>query len=160
MTAIARTLAILVALLSVGVAGCNRRAWTTVDSWYAPPGPGVPDVSSLQHVPREWVWEVLPEHRDEAVAQLASTNARELLPDVAARFTGMRWTGAGARRPFLLRAVVLSRPGSFTVSVNGDELFVHFGCLGHRPVPMVRQPIVALLERAPATVFVTASMAE
>lgn len=160
MTVITRAAAILAVLLSLGVAGCNRQAWTTVDSWYAPPGPGVPDVSSLQHVPREWVWEVLPEHRDEAVTQLASSSARELLAEVAARFTGIRWTGASARKPFLLRAVVLSRPGSFMVSVIGDELFAHFDCLGHLPVPMTRQPIVALLEREPAAVFVTASMAE
>jgi len=67
----------------------------------------------------------------------------------------------GRTAPYLVRALVLNEAtGGFSLYLDGDDLCVFHGSLGHSPVPMTRHPVVVYLERPPKRVLVDVSMAE
>jgi hypothetical protein len=141
------------------MAGCgvtaDRRAFTSVDSWYSPPS------SSIDFTPldKEWFAPVEDAHQMEAQAALADVSARRVTADEAARLVGRPLAAGG--ECVLLRAVVLFEgTGGFDVGVSGRAVHVHHGCLGRRPAPMGRKALIAVLPAVPETVFVSCSMAE
>jgi hypothetical protein len=157
----------LLALLAHATSSCgltlfstSHGAWTSKDSWYADLPEGV----------SSWNWPSLDRARIHEVIESREAKAEELLQDVsivplsskeAAEFIGEELPGAPGTQPYLTRAVYLNRAtGGFSVSILDDQLRVHHGSLGRRAVPMKRQALVLQLEREPAEVFVTCSMAE
>jgi len=104
------------------------------------------------------------------VVESKQAKAEELLEDVsiveltdeqAAEFIGEPLPEAPGTKPYLTRGVYLARgTGSFSVTIYEGQLVVHHGSLGSGGYRMGRQALVLQLERAPAEVFVTCSMAK
>jgi hypothetical protein len=155
-----RTLSSLAALVLI-LCGCGgRRAWTTEDSWYRPRPAGTPAAIS-DRVDAARVYEVVETWHAEAEALLAEIPILEITDQQAAEFAGQELTDAPGTRPYLVRGVYLNRgTGGWSIRIAGDELVVHHGSLGRSAVPMKRQALILQLERAPAQVYVTCSMAE
>jgi hypothetical protein len=153
---------LLVACVLLGgiLIGCSsqRRAWTTEDSWYNPPSSGTP-VWTWPHLDRERLHEVVETKEAEAEQLLDDVAVVELTSDEASEFIGEVLPEVPGTKPYLTRGLYLGR-GSFSVHVFEDQLAVTHGSLGRRALPMKRQALVLQLERAPAEVFVTCSMAE
>ena len=157
----------LLVLLFLAVGGCglglfssSRPAWTSKDSWYA----DLPeDVSS-------WSWPSLDHARIHEVIEPREAKAEELLEEVAivpltreeaTEFLGEELSDVPGAEPYLTRGIYLNRAtGSFSVYILEDQLRIHHRSLGRRAVPMKRQALVLQLERKPAEVYVTCSMAE
>jgi hypothetical protein len=147
--------------LSGALVGCiSRRAWTTEDPWYNPPPQGAL-VGEGQRLDRARIHEVVESRHAEAEELLEDVSIVELTDEQAAAFVGQALPKAAGTKPYLTRAVYLARgTGSFSVTVYEDRLAVHHGSLGSGGYPMGRQALVLQLERAPAEVFVTCSMAK
>jgi hypothetical protein len=148
-------------VLSGTLVGCiPRRAWTTEDSWYNPPSQGAL-VGQGQGLDRARIHEVVEPRQAEAEELLADISIVELTDEQAAGFIGQELPEAAGTKPYLTRAVYLARgTGSFSVTIYEDQLTVHHGSLGSGGYHMGRQALVLQLERAPAEVFVTCSMAK
>jgi hypothetical protein len=154
--------ALLTCIVLAGtLVGCtSRRAWNTEDPWYNPPSQGVL-VGDGQRLDRARIHEVIESRHAEAEERLEDVSIVELSDEQAAAFIGQALPEAAGTKPYLARAVYLARAtGSFSVTVYEDRLVVHHGSLGSGGYPMSRQALVLQLERAPAEVFVTCSMAE
>jgi hypothetical protein len=147
--------------LSGALVGCiSRRAWTTEDSWYNPPSQGAL-VGQGQTLDRARMHEVVESRHAEAEELLEDVSIGELSDEQAAGFIGQELPEAAGTKPYLTRGVYLARgTGSFSVTVYEDRLVVHHGSLGSGGYPMSRQTLVLQLERIPAEVFVTCSMAK
>lgn len=148
-------------LLSGTLIGCvSRRAWTTEDSWYNPP-PTEALVGQGQRLDRARIHEVLESKQAEVEELLEDVSVVELTDEQAVEFVGQELPEVAGTKPYLTRGVYLAREtGSFPVTVYEDQLVVHHGSLGSGGYPMGRQALVLQLERAPAEVFVTCSMAK
>jgi hypothetical protein len=148
-------------VLSGTLVGCiSRRAWTTEDSWHNPPSQGAL-VGEGQRLDRARIHEVVESKQTEAEELLEDVSIVELTDEQAAGFVGQALPAAAGTKPYLARAVYLARAtGSFSVIVYEDQLVVHHGSLGSGGYRMGRQALVLQLERAPAEVFVTCSMAK
>jgi hypothetical protein len=147
--------------LSGTLIGCiPRRAWTTEDSWYNPPSQGAL-VGQGQTLDRARIHEVAESRQAEAEELLEDVSIVEISDEQAAGFIGQALPEVAGTKPYLSRAVYLARgTGSFSVTVYGDQLAVHHGSLGSGGYRMGRQALVLQLERAPAEVFVTCSIAK
>lgn len=133
--------------------GCDTRAFTTTDSWYAPPdGEG-----RFIDLDRERFAVVTEEHQAIAREMLEGESGKGLTEPECVQLVGKSLPGDGV--PVLLRAVVLNEAnGAFAVSVRGSEVFVSHDCLGRHPLPMKRKAVVARLPGVPKTVFVSCGM--
>src|SRR5262249_8616241 len=148
------TVAVLFAVIGCG-AGEDRRAFTSADSWYAPP----PDGRVFTSLDMERFAPVAEPLQPEAQAALADVPGKPIAAEEGGRVGGPRVPADG--ECVLLRAVVLFEgTGGFDVGVSGSAVNVHHGCLGRRPVPMGRKALVAVLPAVPEAVFVCCSMAE
>lgn len=90
--------------------------------------------------------------RDAAIVPLSRSQAVELAP------------GAGAipdgAMPYLVRAAGKNAlAGTFEAQLCGDVLWVSHRSLGRDIPPSIRLPVVVFLDRPPARVFVSVSMA-
>jgi hypothetical protein len=95
----------------------------------------------------------------EAQQALAAAPTKRLTATEAARLAGRQLPKSAEY--VLLRAVVLNEnTGGFQISVQGTSVNVYHGCLGIRPVRMMRKALVAALAEVPDVVFVSCSMAE
>ncbi len=157
----------LLALIAHATSGCglslfstSHGAWTSKDSWYADLPEDVPS----------WNWPSLDRARIHEVIESREAEAQKLLHDVsivqltneeAAEFIGEELPDVPGTQPYLTRGVYLNRAtGAFSVYILEDQLRVHHRSLGRRAVPMKRQALVLQLERKPAEVYITCSMAE
>lgn len=132
----------------------DRQAFTSTDSWYAPP-----PRMSFTPIDRQQFATVIEVFQPEAQAALADSPVQRLTNEEATRLVGRRLPAAG--ECFLLRSIVLFEgTGRFDIGVNGTTVHVHHGSLGRRPAPMTRKALVAVLPAMPETVFVSCSMAE
>lgn len=139
----------------------DRRAWTTVDSWYNAPPPEAPRRREWEGLDRARIHEVIESREPQAEELLQDVSIVELNCEQAAEFIGEALPEVPGTKPYLTRAVYLNRgTGGFSVYLLEDELLVYHRSLGRRAVPMKRQALVLQLERQPTQVFVTCSMAE
>jgi hypothetical protein len=151
---------LVVVFATLAAVGCgsreaaeDRRAFSSVDPWYAPP----PPAAEFARLDRERFAPVVEALQPEAQAALAESPAKRSA-DEAARLAGRPLPAGGEY--VLLRAVVLNEgTGGFDVGVSGKAVSVHHGCLGRRPVPMARKALVAVLPVVPEAVYVSSSMA-
>lgn len=152
-----RTALLFLALVSAGCSSAvDTRSFTTTDSWYAPSPQSTRDFTEIG---RNLFTPVEPQLQSEAQAALSEVSVKRITAEEAARFATK--TLPDGKEYVLLRAVVLNEGnGGFIVKVNNDSVCVHHGCLGHRPVPMKRKAIVAVLPILPDKVYVDCSMAE
>ncbi len=97
-----------------------------------------------------------------AAAKLLDTASWiELNPETARDLTGQPLPDSPPTKFYLVRAVYLNRgTGKFYIRTTNGYLWVAHGCLGARPVPMKRQPLVVQLEHPPKDVYVSCSMAQ
>ncbi len=157
----------LLVFLILATRGCgltlfstSHGAWTSKDPWYA----DLPqDVSSRNWPPLDHarIHEVIESKEAEAEELLQDVPIAELTSERAAEFVGEELPDIPGTQPYLTRGVYLNRAtGGFSVFMLEDKLRVHHGSLGRRAVPMKRQALVLQLERKPAEVYVTCSMAE
>ena len=156
-----RLFSVLVAFILL--AGCgtregeaeDRRAFTSVDPWFNPP----PSNITFTTVEPDRMAPVVADLQSEAQDSLRDVAARRLTADDAARLTGKRLPPDGEY--VLLRAVVLNEAtGGFDVRVQGTVVYVLYGCIGGRPLPMRRKAIVAVLPAVPTEVYTSCGMAE
>jgi hypothetical protein len=148
-----------IALSGTLVSCIPRRAWTTEDSWYNPPSQGAL-VGQGQGLDRARIHEVVESRQAEAEELLEDVSVVELTHERAAEFISQELPEAAGAKPYLIRGVYLARgTGSFSVTIYEDQLVVHHGSLGSGGYRMGRQALVLQLERAPAEVFVTCSIA-
>jgi hypothetical protein len=144
-------------LFSAGCSENNGLAFTSADSWYAPP----PATTEFTPLAKEQFAQVDEALQSEAQAALAEVPVKRITAGEAARFAGKSLpTG---KECVLLRSVVLFEgTGAFNIgiAIGGSSVHVHHGCLGRRPAPMKRKVLVAVLPSVPKTVFVSCSMAE
>lgn len=134
----------------------DHRAFTSADSWYSLPPSGTSEFTSLG---QERFAPVAEARHSEAQAALADVSAKRVTAEEAARLVGRPLPVGGEY--VLLRAVMLFEgTGGFDVGVSGRAVHVRHDCLGHRPAPMRRKALVAVLSSVPETVFVSCSMAE
>lgn len=150
------------ALLCAAIGACAqaRRAWTTEDDWYhpLPAGTLLAEWDPLDH---DRVHEVIPERLPEAQELLQDLVIAELSPEQAASLIGATLCDAPGTKPYLVRGLLLNQAtGSFAVYVLQDQIAVTHRSLGSSAAPMTRQPLVLQLEREPAQVHVTVSMAK
>jgi hypothetical protein len=105
-------------------------------------------------------WELVPTSNELEAETLLRINAAVPLSDdqIAKLVPGKRAKGL----PFLVRAIGSTwRTGGFELHTSSlGELWVAGGALSHQTVPIERRAIVVWLERAPARVYVTFSVAE
>jgi hypothetical protein len=149
--------------VAVTLSGCTGRlrAWTTQDSWYRAPPPGLPGRSEWAALEPSAIHPVVDASESLAEALLAQLPIVELGHEEAAQLVGGTLPQAPGTQPYLVRGVCLNRStGSFSAFLLEGRLWVHHASLGRRAVPMKRQVLVLQLERRPAEVFVTCSMAE
>jgi hypothetical protein len=133
----------------------DRRAFTSADSWYAPPS----DPTGFAPLDKERFAPVVADLQPQAQAALADVPAKRISAEEAARLVGRPLAAGG--ECVILRAVVLFEgTGGFDVGVRGSAVHVHHGCLGRRPAPMTRKALVAVLPVVPESVLVSCSMAE
>jgi hypothetical protein len=96
----------------------------------------------------------------ESLARLERSSGIEVSEQEATELAGRPLGGAGGKL-VLLRALSWDTPyGGFAVSWRPGAVRVNHGCLGTRPLPVVRRAVVARLPDVPAEVFVDLSMAE
>lgn len=156
---------ILLILTLAGLSGCSlpnatsrrdRRAFSSVDSWYSPPSSAI----DFTPIPKTHFSLVVNTLQAKAQKRLASQAVTRITAAEAASFAGKELpTNIGVF--VLLRGVVLSSStGSFEVGIRGATVNVHYGCLGHHPLPMSRIALVAVLPIFPKTCFISCSMAE
>ena len=78
---------------------------------------------------------------------------------MAARFAGAGLPDLPGRSPHLLRGLVLEAGnGEFEVYESEQAVFILFRCMGRKPVPMTRRPLVVQLRYTPHDLFVACSM--
>ena len=105
------------------------------------------------------VWLVSYFHETEAQALLRDQPTHELSYEQAAYFADKPVAGVDGRRPFVIRGVTLA--SSLLNACEGEGfVLVHTDALGHRAVPMEKQPLVVLLTTTPRDLYVECSMAE
>lgn len=93
-----------------------------------------------------------------AVALLATEEAFQLTAEQVQRFAGEpAHLGGSGTTPYLIRAVYPTASPSISVGWHGNDLYVFAGGLGCAPYE--QHPIIAYLDRHPASVFVSASAA-
>lgn len=131
----------LVAILAV--VGCSgstvsidRRAFTSADSWYAPP----PNIDEYIDVDKDSFAPVVALLQPEAQTALADVSAKRISSKEAARLAGYPLPTGKGTKYVLLRAVVLNEgTGAFRLGVMGSSVYVQHNCLGHSPAPMERK---------------------
>jgi hypothetical protein len=97
----------------------------------------------------------------EAEALLEAVSTVEITAAQAFDLIGEPLPEVAGTIPYLTRAVYLTKgTGSFSVSSCKDWLHVVHGSLGSGGYRMKRQALVLQLDRAPAKVFVSCSMAK
>jgi hypothetical protein len=155
--------AILAGLLLMSLlAACadDNRAWTTQDAWYRPAPTNVA-FGQWPSLDRTRIHAVAEGQEAAAEKLLATVPAVELTAQQATDLVGRPLPDVAGAKPYLVRAVYLNREtGQFLVNVSGDQLAVTHRSMGSQAVPMRRQALVLQLERAPAEVFVGASMTQ
>jgi len=105
--------------------------------------------------------EVIESKQSDAERLLQDVAIVELTDQQAAEFIGQALPEAPGTKPYLVRGVYLNREtGGFSVYILEDQLLIRHSSLGSSPSPMKRQALVLQLERRPAEVFVTCSMAQ
>jgi hypothetical protein len=103
---------------------------------------------------------VRPTREAEALARLERGPCLEVPEPEAAELAGRPLGGAGGHL-VLLRALSWDTPyGGFSLSWRPGRVRVNHGCLGTRPLPMIRRAVVARLPDVPTEVFVDLGMAE
>jgi hypothetical protein len=99
-------------------------------------------IEQVYQAQRTGDWSVAFPHRLDALEELARSGVTSRL------------------RPFLVRAIAkIEHTGGFEVGLCGDTLQIVHGSLGHRVPPSTRVPLVVFLEHAPASLYVSWSMA-
>jgi hypothetical protein len=148
-------------MVSGTLIGCvSQRAWSTEDAWYRPRPSGTP-VGEWSELDRARIHEVVESKELVAEELLEDVAIVELTDEQAAELVGEALPDAPGTKPYLTRGVYLARgTGRFSVYTLDEQLVVHHGSLGSGGYPMSRQALVLQLERAPAEVFVTCSMAK
>ncbi len=67
----------------------------------------------------------------------------------------------GNLKPFLVRAIAFPvQTGNFSAYIKKNKLWIWFGCLGRKPYPMKRNPVIVFLEYLPEEVFIDVTIAE
>ena len=133
----------------------DRRAFTTIDSWYAPPT----NFAVLTPLSRERFAAGIEPLQAEAQQQLADSSVKPITAEDATRLTGKQLPRGEVY--VLLRGVALNVEwGGFDVGVGEKVVSVRHGNLGTSPLPMTRRALVAVLPSLPETVYVSCSMAE
>ncbi|MHC4196028.1 MAG: hypothetical protein ACYSYU_07310 [Planctomycetota bacterium] len=136
----------------------NRRAWTTMDSWYK-----APQEENLT----PWTWniiehfEVEPEMKNKAQMLLLSEPIVGISQQQAFDFIGKTIVKPNGTEFYLVRGVALNEgTGSFSVYYHENRLWVYHGSLGKEPVPMKCKALVTYLSNKPSDIFVTCGMDE
>jgi len=141
-------------MLLVALAGCGR-AWRRADAWYT----GRPDDFGARDS-----WTQVAEERVVVVPDLAIDRAhqaletRAIVPVTAQmlREWGIE-TIPGGKHVQLVRAVELN-PGHFSAHTRGTHLHVHQSCMGRRPAPMTRVPLLVGTDAPMETLSTSCSM--
>jgi hypothetical protein len=103
---------------------------------------------------------VLPQLEPGSLARLKESAWVEVSEKEAADLAGRTLGGADGRL-VLLRALAWDTPhGEFAVRWRPGEVFVQHGCLGTRPLPVVRPAVVARLPDLPSEAYVGLEMAD
>ena len=125
-------------LLIAGMAGCCLdRAWTSADSWYRPLGEAeaaeMSKGNKWKHVDFERTHAVSDRRLPEAESSLAERAWTKLTGEEASSLVGRKLAQSDERAWYLLRAVILTTNGRFSVSTLDGCVRVHYGCLGAFP---------------------------
>jgi hypothetical protein len=96
----------------------------------------------------------------ETLARLEQAEWLEVSPREAEELAGRPLAGAGGRFVLLRGLGYDNTYGAFSVSWQSGAVWVGYGCLGDRPMPVVRRAIVARLPDVPSEVYVTLHMAK
>jgi hypothetical protein len=158
-------LRLLLILTALPLCGCvDHNAWTVVDTWFTSQLSCHPEYPWInipwKELPRELFQAVVLAREEEAENLLENVTFLEISSEQLFLFTGNAISAPAGRRPFLVRGVYLNEYGAFRMSISGDLLLVHHGCMGRQAVPMKRRCLVVLLERPPRQAYVTCDMVE
>lgn len=136
----------------------GRAEFPSPDPWYRlPPSEFFLSGEAKERAPATFA-EVLPEA--ESLARLERSPWAEVSEQEAVGLVGRPIGGSGGRL-VLVRALAWDTPyGGFTVRWRSGEVFVQHGCLGARPLPVVRRAVVARLPDLPSEVYVGLEMAQ
>jgi hypothetical protein len=146
------------------LAGCeDHSAWTIPDVWYTSQqtkisGASWPDKS--YKLSDDLYCEVVDVYENEAEKLLEKVSSVEISMEQFSRYVATKPPIPAGRKPFLVRGVYLNVSGSFFIFFKDDMLFVNHGCMGRHAVPMKRQCLVVLLEKAPRQVYISCDMVE
>jgi hypothetical protein len=145
------------------MAGCGGdSSGVTGDlSWIALPPEAEFADGNWKPVPEADVISISGDAEHAAVAQLRSVPLVQLSPE---QLTAMHLKISAVdkrRAPYLVRAVQGNwAGGGIAVEAKADAIWVRYGVLSHKPVPIRRSAIVVLAERPIKTVFVSTDVAE
>ena len=157
----------LIIVLTAGIifclGACNNNSAGYSNSWYK----DIPENNPLL----SWEGKKIPESNIHIVSMLKESEAEKLLQNVsileinneqASGFTGKQLPIVPNTKPYLVRGVLYegNETGRFSALVNGNQMRVHFGCLGDYHTSIKQQSLVIQLESMPSIIFVTCSMAK
>jgi hypothetical protein len=129
------------------------------DPWYrCPTDDFIQSAEARERDPATFA--VVTRNEAEALARLEHVPCIEVSEREAEELAG-RVLGGTDGRFVLLRALCYDTPnGGFAVRWRPGAVLVSHGCLGTRPLPVVRRAVVVRLPDVPAEVFVSLDMAE
>lgn len=145
-------------LISSGCATSNRSAWTTKDSWYSYPDKRISAAWEFEEIAFS---EVKYKYEADAIKLLESSQIHEISKEKMLEFAQTPLKYNKNMNFYLVRALYLNKgTGGFSVSAQGNQLWVSHGSLGHSAVPMSRTALVIALKEKPQDIYITCSMDE
>lgn len=140
----------------------TRHDWepiTPPDPWYRAVSDEFHSDANTKEVPAT-EFGVVTANEGKALTRLEQAEWLEVSPREAEELVGQPLGGTGGRL-VLLRGLSYDKShGLFTVNWRPSGVRVNYGCLGNRPLPVVRRAIVARLPELPTAVYVDLDMAE
>jgi hypothetical protein len=135
----------------------EKGPWTNFDSWYRDYPGSIQEGFTLLN---ETLVHVVPEDSlVEATGMVRDLPFHALTPALAARLAGTALPELPDRTPYLLRGLLLEAGnGSFEIFESEQAVLTLFRCMGRKPVPMTRRPLVVQLRYTPHDLFVACSM--
>ncbi|MEJ2155156.1 MAG: hypothetical protein P8X96_07455 [Desulfobacteraceae bacterium] len=135
----------------------DNREWLNLDSWYNLPKTGSlsSETDDVEYI------EIKKTRQNFAQALLEKESIIELSRKEAINLGFDEQSYDRLLRIFLVRSVYLNEAtGNFLLSMQGNDLVVFHGSLGHSPALMKRKALMVLLPEKPANVYVYCLMAE
>ena len=148
----------LLILAAVACSSFNRSAWSKQDTWYHASAEGGAGPYNLPEIP---CYVVTPEQQKNAESLLESVQIVEQSDMQVQQLLGKLPNKPKGTSFYLVRSVVLYEgTGKYAVFYDKSVLWVTHNCLGKKPTPMKRRPLIVPLEVVPKSIYVICGMDE